>query len=104
MPSSPSAVAWRRRLSVSIVNSTSDRPASSRGVSAQPSPASISGCAFAWRAVPARHVVARVGSRCAIPAPIAPRPAKPTRSMSLNMRAQSKVGWFGSGRVLHHQA
>jgi hypothetical protein len=45
-PSGPSAVAWIAAVLVSMVNRTSTRPASSRGVSAQPMPASSSGCAF----------------------------------------------------------
>ena len=81
MPLSPSAVASSARPSVSIVNSRSEYAASSRGVSAQPRPASSSGCALAGVRF---HTVTwwpASAIRRAIPEPIAPSPAKPIRSI-----------------------
>src|SRR4030095_14868135 len=56
-PSGPSAVAWTAAVLVSMVNRTSTWPASSRGVPAQPIPASSSGWAFSVGGFPPDHRV-----------------------------------------------
>src|SRR5215207_4860604 len=84
-PSSPFAVASTAAVFVSIVNSTSTDAASSRGVSAQPMPARTSGSAFSLVRFQPTTSYSASSSRCAMPAPIAPRPAKPTRSIALNI-------------------
>src|SRR5215207_5012000 len=84
-PSAPAAVASMAAVFVNIVNSTSTDAASSRGVSAQPMPASSSGWAFSFVRFHPTTSYPASSRRCAMPPPIAPRPAKPTRSISLNI-------------------
>src|SRR5829696_3204449 len=91
-PSGPSAVASIAAVLVSIVNSTSTDSASSRGVSAHPIPASSSGCAFSFVRFQPTTVKPASSRRCAMPAPMAPSPAMPTRSISLNIAAPQLAG------------
>src|SRR5918994_1376391 len=91
-PSGPSAVASIAAVFVSIVNSTSTYSSSSRGVSAHPMPASRSGCAFSLVRFQPTTVWPASSRRCAMPAPMAPSPAKPTRSISLNIATPQLAG------------
>src|SRR5215213_7250792 len=84
-PSSPPAIASIAAVFVNIVNSTSTDAASSRGVSAQAIPASSSGWAFSLVRFQPDSSCPLSSNRPAMPAPIAPRPAKPMRSISLNI-------------------
>ena len=84
MPSGPSAISATAAVFVSIVKRTSTDAASPRGVSAQPMPASRRSWALAFVRFQPTTVKSASSSRCAMPAPMAPRPANPTRSMSLN--------------------